>query len=75
MGLDWWRLEELKALPLQAWMLLAMLFMALEGMPMPEWPQGLRYVAITLLPKDEGRKPLQQRPLTIFRCYIASGRA
>ena len=63
-GVDAWKAEELKELPLEAWQeLVGVLRRAeVEGI----FPPGMEGAKLVFLPKGEGGQPLQQRPIGIL---------
>ncbi len=73
MGLDGWRHEECKQLPIYVWNLRAQLDNMCESLGV--WPESLMITPTTMIPKkDCAAGPLDQRPITVFshlcRAYI-----
>ena len=73
-GADGWRLPEIKALLLECLERLNQLYQAIETTG--TWPQGIAEGLVTLLPKGEGARPFDLRPITvmpvIYRLWAAT---
>eukprot|EP00973_Karenia_brevis_P089695 12399023-Karenia_brevis.AAC.1 len=64
LGLDGWRMQELKALPLPVLDALAELFNLIEKCG--RWPSILEQALITLIPKGQGAGPGDLRPISVM---------
>ena len=73
-GLDGWRVEELKELPLTLLEELARCLNLIEDTG--NWPRVIARALVVLIPKGEGEEPLKQRPITItsvmYRLWAAT---
>ena len=74
-GVDGWRLQELRDLPVALHQMLAGLLGRVEQTG--TWPRMLALGLITLAPKGEGVRPLDMRPLSvlslIYRAWGVAG--
>eukprot|EP01064_Diplonema_japonicum_P020023 TRINITY_DN2902_c0_g1_i4.p1 TRINITY_DN2902_c0_g1~~TRINITY_DN2902_c0_g1_i4.p1 ORF type:complete len:858 (+),score=179.89 TRINITY_DN2902_c0_g1_i4:1265-3838(+) len=62
-GVDGWRLKELKKIPTPLLQRLAHFYNRVEEEG--AWPPALMTALVSLIPKGEGKRPLQQRPITV----------
>ena len=63
-GMDGWRVAELKALPEPVLNLLADLFNCIESSG--RWPLALERALVSLIPKGQGCRPLNLRPISVM---------
>ncbi len=63
-GIDGWRVEELKRLPTEILDMLADIFNLVEKLG--KWPLSLQRALVTLIPKGQGCQPLDLRPITVM---------
>lgn len=73
-GLDGWRPGDFKNLPADILELLLLIYDRIEADGI--WPEPVSWAGISLIPKGEGGKPLQLRPITVtsvvYRLWAAS---
>ena len=73
-GSDGWRVSEMKRLPLTLLNKLADVLHMIEETGI--WPAALEQAAVTLIPKDEGVRALDRRPISVmsavYRTWAAS---
>jgi hypothetical protein len=65
-GVDGWRMEELKALPVALLDGLACLLNLVENTG--TWPRALTTALVSMIPKGESKSPLDMRPITVTCC-------
>ena len=63
-GLDHWTVQQLKGLPAEAWVSLALILNQVEREG--RWPAALRGAKIVFLSKGEGMQVIKQRPIGIL---------
>ncbi|CAE8644441.1 unnamed protein product, partial [Polarella glacialis] len=73
-GMEGWRAQELKALPLPLLDRLAVLFNVIEESG--RWPESLERALFSLIPKGDGASPTDMRPISVmsavYRLWAAS---
>jgi hypothetical protein len=62
-GVDGWRMAELKLLPVELLQALADVLTLVEETGC--WPAALRTALVSMIPKGEGKNPLDMRPITV----------
>ncbi|KAJ9439789.1 Retrovirus-related Pol polyprotein from type-2 retrotransposable element R2DM [Diplonema papillatum] len=65
-GVDGWRMDELKALPVPLMDAFASFFNLVEKEG--RWPEGLLTALVSLIPKSEDPSPTNMRPITVTSC-------
>ena len=63
-GLDHWTVQQLKGLPAEAWVSLALILNRVEAEG--RWPAALRGAKVVFLSKGEGMQVIKQRPIGIL---------